>query len=211
LAKKSPDDIRGQVVALAGIIQAAQIVNNVSQKGEYSEDHLTPLIAGLFEFDPESAIDVFGGITGIRPGLEQLLEILENQNSPNHRDIIRYFFGMLYLGKNLSKNPDMLSVVSSRLEHAALNKQHFANHINDICHSLSAIYQDTLSSFNFRIQVTGSLLHLQNEKNSDLIRSTLFTGIRAAILWRQCGGRRWKMIFQRKKIAATARALLATL
>lgn len=211
MTNNNSKDLQGQVVALAGIIQAAQLVDGISQKGEYPQDQLTPLIDGLFEFNPDSAVEVFGGIAGIKQGLEQLLEILGSQNVPKHRDVIRYFFGMLYLGKKLSQNPEMLSVVSSRLEHAALKKEHFANHINDICHNLSAIYQDTLSSFNFRIQVSGSLVHLQNEKNSDLIRASLFAGVRAAILWRQCGGRRWKMIFQRKRITATARALLDSL
>ncbi len=211
MANTTSIDLRGQVVALAAIIQAAQLVDSISQQGECPQDQLTPLIDGLFEFNPDSAVEVFGGISGIKQGLEQLLEILNSQSAPKHRDIIRYFFGMLYLAKNLSKNPEMLAVISSRLEHAALKKQHFANHISDISHSLSAIYQDTLSSFNFRIQVSGSLVHLQNEKNSDLIRATLFAGVRAAILWRQCGGRRWKMIFQRKKIIATARALLDSL
>lgn len=211
MTDKPSADLPGQVIALAGIIQAAAVVDCISKTGEYRQDQLMPLIDGLFEFNPQSSTDVFGGAAGVKKGLEQLLDILDAQSGFSHRDIIRYFFGMLYLGRAVSKNRDMLAVIGSRLEHTALKKQHFANHINDICQSLSGIYQDTLSGLNYRIQVTGSLIHLQNEKNSDLIRAALFSGIRSAILWRQCGGRRWKMVFQRRKISEAAKALLQSI
>ena len=210
MIQKSFRDIQGQAVALAGIIQAAQVVDTISQQGDYSNDQLMPLINGLFEFNPMSAMEVFGGPKAVRPGLEQLLETLNQGRLSKKQDIIRYFFGMLFLGKNLSNNPEMLSIISSRLEHTALKKAYFTSNLSDICSSLSAIYQDTLSSFNFRIHVAGNLTYLQNEKNSDMIRATLFAGIRASILWRQCGGRRWKMIFQRGKIILATRELLDT-
>ncbi|RLA21365.1 MAG: lysogenization regulator HflD, partial [Gammaproteobacteria bacterium] len=44
--------------------------------------------------------------------------------------------------------------------------------------------------------------------NKNKIRALLLSGIRAALLWRQCGGSRWKIIFQRKKITNTCLQLL---
>jgi high frequency lysogenization protein len=101
----------------------------------------------------------------------------------------------------------MVDVVRSRLQHTQFKSEYFANHIQEVCHSISGIYQDTISSFKFRIKVTGSVQQLQNADNADLIRALLLAGIRSAWLWRQLGGRRWKLIWQRRKVQATAQRL----
>jgi high frequency lysogenization protein len=40
-----------------------------------------------------------------------------------------------------------------------------------------------------------------------MIRASLLAGIRAAILWRQTGGKRWQLLLNRKKIAQLANQL----
>ncbi|MGD8349299.1 MAG: DUF489 family protein, partial [Gammaproteobacteria bacterium] len=39
------------------------------------------------------------------------------------------------------------------------------------------------------------------------VRASLLAGIRAAVLWRQLGGNKWKLLFARKKYVAIARQL----
>ena len=46
-------------------------------------------------------------------------------------------------------------------------------------------------------QVTEAGLAMRLPQNADLIRALLLAGIRAAFVWRQSGGARWKLIFQR--------------
>jgi len=41
------------------------------------------------------------------------------------------------------------------------------------------------------------------------IRALLLAGIRSAMLWRQCGGSRWRFIFFRRKIQREAEFLLS--
>jgi high frequency lysogenization protein len=98
-------------------------------------------------------------------------------------------------------------VVHSRLQHTSFRAEHFANNVNDLCHSVSGIYQDTLSKLKFRIKVNGSAQHLQDPKNADMIRALLLCGIRSAFLWRQVGGRRWRLLVQRKQILRTSQQL----
>ena len=105
----------------------------------------------------------------------------------------------------------MMTMVRSRLEHTSFRAEHFANHVNDLCHSVSGIYQDTLSRLKFRIKVSGSAQHLQNPQNEDVIRALLLAGIRSAFLWRQLGGRRWKLFFQRKRLLETSQHLSRSL
>ncbi|MDO6805406.1 DUF489 family protein, partial [Wenyingzhuangia sp. 1_MG-2023] len=57
----------------------------------------------------------------------------------------------------------------------------------------------TLSNLSFRIHVTGDPMHLQNEHTANKVRALLLSGIRAAILWRQVGGRRWHLLLRRKQ------------
>ena len=196
-----------QVIALAGVAQAARLVDQISKTGSYPVEFLEPSIHSLFEFDPDGVEEVFGGIAGIKLGLHNLSSLLASQKDHEHRDVVRYVFGILYLERKFAANGEMMSVVRSRLEHTSFRAEHFANHVNDLCHSISGIYQDTLSKQRFRIKVTGSAQHLQETINADIIRSLLLAGVRAAFLWRQLGGRRWKLLLQRKQLLALSQNL----
>ena len=196
-----------QALALAGVVQAARLVDQISRTGSYPEEFLKPTINSLFEFDANTTADVYGGISGVKLGLHNLASLLANQDEPESREMVRYVFSILYLERKFTGNREMVNVVHSRLQHTQFKSEYFATHIQEVCHSISGIYQDTLSSFKFRIKVTGSVQQLQNADNADLIRALLLAGIRSAWLWRQLGGRRWKLIWQRRKVQATAQRL----
>jgi high frequency lysogenization protein len=196
-----------QAVALAGVAQAARLVDQISKTGSYPIDFLEPSIHSLFEFEADDVATVYGGLPGVKLGLNNLCSLLANRQEAENRDIVRYVFSLLYLERKFAANPEMMQVVHSRLEHASFRAEHFAGHVGDICHSISGIYQDTLSKLRFRIKVTGSAQHLEDSKNADVIRAVLLAGIRSAFLWRQLGGRRWKLAFQRRKLLETAQNL----
>ena len=200
-------NLQQQTIALAGVAQAARLVDQVSRTGSYPVEFLEPSIHSLFEFEPGNTADIFGGVAGVKLGLHNLSSLLANQKAEENREVVRYVFGLLYLERRFSTNPGMMSVVRSRLEHTSFRAEHFAGHVNELCHSISGIYQDTLSKQRFRIKVTGSAQHLQSEQNADIIRALLLAGVRSAFLWRQLGGRRWKLIFQRKRLLETAQNL----
>ncbi len=196
-----------QVLALAGVVQAARLVDQISRTGSYPEEFLTPMINSLFEFDPASTADVYGGIEGVKLGLHNLAAMLSNKEEPDGRDMVRYVFGILHLERKFAQSGDMVSVVRSRLEHTQFKAEYFAKHVQEVCHSISGIYQDTISTFKFRLKVTGSMQQLQNPNNADMIRALLLAGIRSAHLWRQLGGRRWKLLLQRRQALKLAQNL----
>ena len=76
--------------------------------------------------------------------------------------------------------------------------------ISDLSANISAIYQDTLSTLPYRIKVTGSAQHLNNPQVADLVRALLMCGVRAAFLWRQLGGTRFKLRLSRGRVRDTA-------
>tara|TARA_B110000503_G_scaffold68107_1_gene106480 strand:- start:17526 stop:18170 length:645 start_codon:yes stop_codon:yes gene_type:complete len=200
-------NLEQQAIALAGIAQAARLVDQISKSGSYPIEFLEPSINSVFVFDPEDAVDLFGGIPGVKLGLHNLSSLLADKNARENHDLVRYVFGMIYLERKFVTHPDMMAVVRSRLEHTRFRAEHFSNNVNVLCHSISGIYQDTLSHEKFRIKVSGSAQHLQNTQNADIIRTLLLAGIRAAFLWRQLGGHRWRLLLQRKKLLQASQNL----
>ncbi len=199
--------LREQTIALAGVAQAARLVDQVSKTGSYPAEFLESSLHSLFLFDIEHTEDAYGGLPGVRLGLQNLCAMLANQREAEQREAVRYVFNLLHLERRFAADAELRSVIRSRLDHASFRAEHFAAHIGDICHSVSGIYQDTFSKMPQRIKVVGSAQHLENPQNADIVRSLLLAGIRSAYLWRQLGGRRWKLAFQRQSMLRCAQEL----
>jgi high frequency lysogenization protein len=192
--------LRDQVIALAGVAQAAQLVDQVARTGEAEPDALGASVGSLFQFDPESTEAVFGGLHGVATGLSTLQQLMQNGGYNRMQQQARYLSGMLFLEGKLIRRQDLLEVIHSRLKHAAFQADHFSDNQGASLGAVAAIYQDTISKFKYRIQVSGDMGHLQNPVHADKIRSLLFAGIRSAMLWRQVGGRRWHLLLKKSAI-----------
>ncbi len=204
------DSITSQTLALAGVVQTAYLVDQIARTGTAPAESINPSLNSLFAFDANSTEAVYSGIHGVKLGLQVLTDILNGDKRQQYRTIIRYTLGMLYLQKKLSANDELLNIMRSRLEHTSIKAEHFSNNPASIAKSIAAIYQDTLSTYKFRIQISGSMQQLQNSQNADTIRALLLAGIRSAVLWRQTGGRRWKLMLNRRRLLNSARELLST-
>jgi high frequency lysogenization protein len=107
------------------------------------------------------------------------------------------------------KNNEMLDTLRKRIQQ--IQKQidlHGNETASQVLSSIAALYSDTLSTFQFRVQVNGRPELLQQTGIADQIRTALLGGVRAAILWRQLGGSRLDFIFRRKAIYNATVALL---
>lgn len=200
-----------QAIALGGVAQAARMVDQISKTGSYPVEFLEPSIKSLFAFEVDSIEEIYGGLPSVKLGLQNLSSVLASRQSEENRDLVRYIFSILYLERKFAANSEMMSVIHSRLEHTRFRAEHFSDNIQDACHSISGIYQDTLSKLKFRIKVAGSAEQLQNTQNADMIRALLLAGVRSAFLWRQLGGRRWKLLLQRKQLLQASQNLSRTL
>ena len=102
----------------------------------------------------------------------------------------------------------MLAELSNGIESARRQLDHFHSNHENLIANLSGLYQETLSTFRFRIHVTGDGQHLRNAENAHKIRALLLCAVRSVILWRQTGGKRWQLLFNRKKINAACKSSL---
>lgn len=199
--------VNDQTLALAGVFQAAALVQQVAHTGQCAESSFETSMRSLFATDPDSTLGVFGELKDLREGLSTLASVLSEQNRKQDIEILRYALNLLHLESKLNRRSDMLEVIGSRIDQARHTAQHFGYSHGNLVANLASIYTDTISTFRMRIQVTGDPGILQREDNAARIRALLLAGIRSAVLWRQCGGRRWQLVFTRRKVTATAREL----
>ncbi len=205
------NSIRSQTIAIAGILQSVYLADQIALSGEYSPESFNPSINSLFEFDAASVEAVFGGLHGVKLGLELIIDVLGGDSKVHNKAVIRYTLGLLLLEKKLSRDKKLMTTIHQRLEHTAMKAEHYTDNVSSTASSIAAIYQDTVSTFKYRIQINGSMQQLQNATNADNIRALLLAGIRSAVMWRQTGGRRWQLVLRRRAILAMARDLLRDL
>lgn len=202
---------RQRTLAIAALIQAVGLVDQVARTGQADPQAMEASIDSLFAFDSDNAEQAFAGVAPLEFGLRGLRDLLSGNDYAEKPNILRYAMGVLYLQKKLRRNRDMMSLMASRLQHSA-KKKDFNNDIDiiSLCSSLSSIYQDTLSNLSYRLQIRGSAQQLQNPNNAAKIRALLLAAVRAAFLWRQAGGSRWVLLFQRRRLFDEAKRLLST-
>lgn len=198
-----------QTLALAGVFQAALMVDQIARNGKCPREDMATAVNALLNTDPENTEDVFGGVGHLIEGLKGLRTLLSRQRDGLNSDVIRYAMSLLHLESKLRKNPQMLQQLGKLITQSQERRNYFQDPLHDaVVGSLARNYQETLSKLNFRIQVTGNPSYLNQQRHADQIRMMLLFGVRCALLWRQLGGRRWHLLLARKKIMNAAQNLL---
>ncbi len=206
----SLNTITNQTIALAGIAQAVALVQQLATTGSADSNALEAGIASLFISDEQGAAHVYGGLSGLKLGLEQLNEQMSGLKIANPEQA-RYAASLVFLEGQLSKQPAMLKTIFAGIERAQAQSEHFGLLHENVLANLGDIYHSTISTLQPRIMVNGEQEFLSRPDIVNKIRACLLAGIRSAILWRRCGGTRWKFLFYRKKIQAELQILLQKL
>ena len=196
-----------QTIALAGIAQAAHLVQEIATKGTADQEVIKASISSILKLDSDGVADVYGGIEGVNTGLRQLQFQLTNTRIHNPEQA-RYAASLVFLESQLEKNQQMLGIIRSGIEKAQAQAEHFDVLHENVLANLGDIYHTTISTLQPRIMVQGEQKYISDTTNINKIRAILLSGIRSALLWRQCGGRRWKFLFYRKKLREECEYLL---
>jgi high frequency lysogenization protein len=199
--------LEDQTLALAGVFQAAALVQQLAHQGQCNQATLETCLKSLFATDPPTTLSVYGELRDLREGLSVASSLLRQQNEQQDIEILRYSLNLIHLSARLRKNPDMLATIGNRIDQARHTAEHFGYSHTNLVKNLASIYTDTISTFRMRIQVAGDPNHLKVEENAARVRALLLAGIRSAILWHQTGGRRWQLVFTRKRVRETAKRL----
>jgi high frequency lysogenization protein len=206
---ESLDERLDRTLALAGVIQAATLVKQLACKGSINQDELTTCINSIFETDPASTLAVYGGSPkNLITGLQSLITLFTEGKQPKDQEIARYTISMLHLERQLIKKSNMMNIIQRGVERAKTQAYHFSATHDNVIANLASVYTDTISTFKFRIHVSGENTYLSNPNIINKIRSILLAGIRSAVLWRQLGGSRWQLVFGKRTMLQDAKMLL---
>lgn len=198
---------RNIALAAAGILQATALVEQLARTGYVPSDTYRCSIKSLLNLNPSNTQAVYGNLKDLKLGLDSLHSLLLSSKDLQS-NTVRYSVGILHLQKRLAKRKDMLSVLGSRLKQAAAQAEHFDITHENVIANIADIYAETISTFQFRIQVEGDPDYLQQQRIANQVRALLLAGIRSVTLWRQLGGSRLHLLFYRKKLLQATEELL---
>ncbi len=196
------------VLALAAISQAIQQVQKVAWKGQLDEAEAHPLIKSIFAVETDSIVELYSGSASLTTGLRMLRAQLNANGQERSAEYGRYMANVLTLQKQFAKNTEVQSILSSRIDHTRRLLDYDDILSANVLSSLADCYTQSISNLPLRIQVQGNPQILQNKMNQDKIRAMLLSAVRAAVLWRQVGGKKRQFLFKRKQLLETADSLL---
>jgi high frequency lysogenization protein len=200
---------RDRVIALAALMQAVSLVQQIAESGQVEQADFETALNSLLAVDAPTTEAVYGDISQLKSGLKQLNSQLSKSKDKKDVQLLRYAINLLHLERQLAKRPAMMDLISREIEQIPQQIEYFGDINNpQVIARLADIYHRTISELTPRIQVQGDPSFLQQADNINRVRALLLAGVRAAILWRQKGGRRWHFIFHTNKMLKIATSLL---
>lgn len=208
-----PYTIRDKTLALAGIFQAARLVQQVARSGMVDQEVFAASIKSVFKIDATSTEDVYSGAANVLSGCKTLVNQLgggaANPNKKRDIEVTKYVITIMVLERKLAAQPQLLQKIASGIERAQSQAQHFSLQTHDnVIASLANVYSETISALKPRVMVNGEHNHLANPDNANKIRALLLAAMRSAVLWHQSGGSRWQVMFNRKSFVQEAENIL---
>ncbi|SNY51148.1 high frequency lysogenization protein [Arsukibacterium tuosuense] len=198
-----------QIIGLAGLCQAVSLLQSLARHNKLEPELYETTLASIANLNPESPLAVYGNdITRLRDGLQIIVTQL-GDGTKRDVEFTRYLVGVLALERKLNKNRGNMTELGKQLGQLERQLQHFAVTDETIVGRLADIYSDCISSLGSRIQVYGQPDVLKQTAVQQKVRALLLAAVRAAVLWRQAGGSRLHFIFQRRKLVAAAKHMLA--
>jgi len=201
--------IQNRCIALAGMFQAVMLVQQTAQGERRDAAATTTSISSVLNTDPETALDVYGDSHALVPGLEIVLSQLGNDNKQRDMALTGYVITLLHLERKLARQPDLMQKLTGGIDRIKGEIESIDDEDTSIIAGLAVLYKDTVSTLQPRIMVKGDEHVLRNADSKQMIRALLLAGMRAAVLWRQCGGNRIRLILQRKQMLESCKKLLA--
>lgn len=205
---------RDRTIALAGMFQAASLTQELARAGKAERAALACTLSSIFVADAQQTEDVFGGLAGVVSGLEAIRANSDAQSSGQDLELARYVISMIQLESRLRRNKAVMDRLSEGVDGLRNQAEYFRKASGEdeihstVIDNLADLYGRTLSNLPPRIMVSGEPEHIRSDVIAARIRAVLLAGVRAAVLWRQTGGRRWHLVLKRNRFRDEARRLL---
>ena len=202
------NDLNHQTLALASMFQSANLIQQLAHGETINQAAFDCSCDSLFTLNVASVNEIYGSGDGLMQGLRALIAYLGGQQKNPDRTMAYYVLSMIKLDGRLAKNNEMANAIHKGLEDIQRQASDFDMSAQAKIHKIDGLYQKTISTIKPRILVQGDQHYLTHSDNTSKIRTLLFAGIRAAVLWRQLGGSRLKLLFYRRKYVQQAQQIL---
>jgi high frequency lysogenization protein len=199
---------KDRALAFAGILQALQLTQSTAYGKPYDLESLQTTLTSILRVDAATVEEVYGGVAGVKNGLRLLkTQLMSGRQKPDN-ELSRYLVVLLHLERKLRKRADLLDKLTTGIERAQKQLEHFDISHANVLASLADTYAQTISTLQPRIMVKGEPTRLSETGVATQIRALLLAAMRSAVLWRQCGGTSFGLLLGRRKLADTAAGLL---
>ena len=202
------DNKNNQVLAFAAMCQCAQLVHNIARTGTIDNQQWQVCVNSLVITDPENATDIYSSSADLFLGFKLLIAQLSENNDNRSVEVTKYVAGLIALERKLMKSPKSLAMMSQRVDQVKRQLHHFTVNDPAVIANFASIYSDIISPLGSKIQISGVPEQLQQKIIQEKIRALLLAGIRAAVLWRQMGGKRRHLLLARKELVTNAQQQL---
>ena len=199
--------LNDRVLALAGMLQAIRLVQQMADNGQAETRPLGVCIGSLFRFDAESTEAIFGTAADLRPGLQRLIAQLDG----NGRDATqtRIAMSLLQLERQFVAHPNAAQGLRTALEALAAQEKTDGPSHPAVLAQLGELYASHISPLGPKVMVQGNPVYLSQPALVGEVRACLLAALRSAVLWRQLGGSYWDFLWSRRAMIQIARELLA--
>jgi high frequency lysogenization protein len=195
-------------LALAAVCQAAALVKQIARTGELDQQAFATSIHSIAITDSSETLEVFGSLEQLNLGFNTLINQLGNDDKVKDVEITRYVANLLALERKITANSKVMQQLSERIAQIQRQQLHMDILDGQMVSNLAAIYSDVISPVARKIQIAGSPALLKRSDNQHKVRAILLAGLRAAVLWRQLGGKRRQILFSRQSIISAAKSAL---
>ena len=192
-----------KAMAFAGILNALSLVQKIARTGEMDLEATEACLSSIAVTNPDSIADVYPDKSVLKKGYKLTLQQLGDSDSKDI-EITRYLVAVLSLERKLAKSGNM-SQLADRINQLDRQLVHFNITDEQIIKSLASIYVDLISVLGPRIMVAGKPDIIKQVTTQERVRAYLLSAIRSAVLWRQLGGKRRELVFQRRKLVEAAK------
>lgn len=200
--------MKDRVLALAGVLQAVRLVQQMANNGQAETRPLAACIGSLFRFDADSTEEVYGGVSELGPGLNRVIAQLDGSDRDTGQT--RIAMNVMHLERKFVASPATVEAVRRALEDIDRQREHFGPTHPTVLSRLGELYAGSISELGPRVLVQGNPVYLSQATVVGEVRATLLAALRSAVLWRQLGGSYWDLLLSRRAMVETARELLAS-
>jgi len=188
-------------MALTALFQIAHMLKEIAWNGTpRNKKSLSIMTQSVLTSSIDDVFNSYQELDDLQVGLDALASSFKISKKVEDKDIARYALSFIHLERKLAKDQDRLDRIASGLERVRkLIKIHPCTH-EAIMANLASIYTDNISTLKFQLHISGRSVYINDASSSNVLRTLILAGVRAAVLWHQLGGRRWHLMINKDSI-----------